>query len=122
MNELVPAEDHAAVYAAPVGDLVLEELGVKVTAAFAVRFPRGSTIPGTEYRVGRWGEVSHFAPISRDEVERLSSGALAGLTTLCRISFGFADVERVPGGQVFRKVVCDRCLIAAHTLPELLLL
>ncbi len=122
MNELVPAEDHAASYAAPVGGLVLDELGVTVTAAFAVRFPRGSTIPGTDYRVGRWGEVNHFAPISRDEAELLSAGALTGLTTMCRISFAFSDVERVPGDQVFRKVVCDRCLLAVHTLPELLLL
>ncbi len=122
MNELVPAEDHAASFAAPVGGLVLDELGFTVTAAFAVRFPRGSTIPGTDYRVGRWGEVNHFAPISRDEAELLSAGALTGLTTMCRISFAFSDVERVPGDQVFRKVVCDRCLLAVHTLPELLLL
>jgi hypothetical protein len=122
MNELVPAEDHTATYAAPLGRLVPEELGVKVTAAFAVRFPPGSNIPGTDYRVGRWGDVSHFAPIDRDEVELLSSGALAGLTTLCRITFTFADVEHVAGDKVFRKVVCDRCLLAAHTLPELLLL
>ncbi|GAB1511278.1 hypothetical protein [Actinophytocola sp. KF-1] len=122
MNELVPAEDHAATYAAPLGGLVLADLGVTVTAAFVVRFPRGSTIPGTGYRVGRWGEVSHFAPISRDDAERLAAGALDGLTTMCRIAFAFADVERVPGEQVFRKVVCDRCLLAAHDMPELLLL
>jgi hypothetical protein len=122
MNELVPADDHAAAFTAPAGKLVPEELGVTVTAAFAVRFPPGSTIPGTDYRVGHWGDVGHFAPIGRDDVALLSAGTLAGLTTLCRISFAFADVERIPGEQVFRKVVCDRCLVATQTLPELLLL
>lgn len=122
MNELVPADDHSAVFAAPAGKLVPEELGVKVTAVFAVRFPRGSNLPGTDYKVGLWGDVGHFAPIGRDEVELLSDGTLEGLTTLCRISFAFTDVERIPGDQVFRKIFCDRCLVAVKTLPELLLL
>ena len=122
MNEAVPADDYAAAYAAPAGNLVLEELGVTVTAAFAVRFPLGSFIPGTEYRVGRRDDVAHFAPVGRDEVGLLRAGTLDGLTTLCGITFTFGDVLRVPGGKLFRTVVCDGCLVTAGTLPELLLL
>lgn len=122
MNEVVPADDYSAAYAAPVGNLVLEDLGVTVTAAFAVRFPLGSFIPGTEYRVGRRDDVGHFAPISRDEAELLTDGTLEGLTTLCRITFTFGDVIRIPGEKLFRTVVCDRCLVTVRTLPELLLL
>ncbi len=116
------AHDELAACTASVGNLVIEELGVKVTAALAVRFPLGGILPGTNHRVGRRDDVGHFAPIGRDEVQLLSEGTLEGLTTLCRISFTFGDAIRIPGEQLFRKVVCDRCLIATQTLPELLLL
>jgi hypothetical protein len=122
MTEPVPAYDRSVTYAGSAGNLARDDLGVKVTAAFAIRFPRGRTLPGTTYKVGRWGDVGHFAPIGRSEVALLSAGTLDGLTTLCRISFTFADVERIAGEQVFRTVVCDRCLVALRTLPELLLL
>jgi hypothetical protein len=122
MTEVLPVTDHSTAFVASLRNRALEDIGVKVTAAFAVRFPLGSIIPGTEYRVGRRDDVGHFAPISRAEIELLTAGTLAGLTTLCRISFTFGAVIRVPGENLFRTVACDRCLITARTLPELLLL
>jgi hypothetical protein len=109
-------------YAASVRNRSLADFGVRFTAVFAVRFPLGSIIPGTEHRVGRRDDVGHFAPISGDEVERLTEGTLEGLTTLCRISFTFGAVLRIPGEKLFRTVACDRCLVTAKSLPELLVL
>lgn len=106
----------------PAGNLVLDELDVTVTAAFAIRFPRCSTVPGTTYKIGRWGDVAYFAPLGREDAAILTEGMLVRLTTLCQISFTLADVERIPGDQLFWKVVCDRCLIALRPLPEPLLL
>lgn len=122
MTGVAPTNDYSATYVASVANRALETWGATVTAAFAIRFPLGSLIPGTEYRVGRRDDVGHFAPISRTEAQLLLDGALDGLTTLCRIKFTFGTAIHIPGADLFRTVACDRCLITARTLPELLLL
>lgn len=119
MSDLVPAAGRSAADTASARKFTPDDLGVAVTAAFAIRFPRGSTLPGTTYAIGRWAEVVHFAPIGRQDLAPLTAGTLDRLITLCRIPFRFSDVHEIPRDDVLRLVACDSCLIAMRRLPRL---